>query len=292
MTTKKEFLIKPDFLKRKLPGYGDYSQVKKTIKKHGLNTVCTGASCPNIGECWSQKSMTVMILGSRCSRNCLFCDVKSGNCEEVDENEPFNTAEALHELEMKYAVITSVTRDDLSDGGSSHWAKTIEAVHSKGIFLEALIPDFKNNKKHLENVFSANPEILSHNIETVPRLSKLVRPQADYQTSLEVLKYAVNSKLVTKSSMMLGMGETRDEVIEAMKDLLSAGVSILSLGQYLMPTRKHYPVTRYLDESEFESLKITALSMGFKMVESAPLVRSSFGAAAHIKKSMEFNNIF
>ncbi|MBU1218244.1 lipoyl synthase [Myxococcota bacterium] len=274
---------KPSFLKRDLPGYGDYSEVKRTIKHYGLNTVCTGASCPNIGECWAAKSMTIMIMGSICSRNCLFCDVSKGTCENLDPQEPQKTAAALSHLGLRHAVLTSVTRDDLPDGGSAHWASTIKAVHEASITVEALIPDFQGNRMHIDSVIESKPEILSHNVETVPSLSPHIRPLADYRVSLEVLKYVASKGLITKSGLMLGMGENISEVIQTMHELRESGVRVLTLGQYLMPSRKHYPVSRYLEESEYEDLKFKGLEIGFDIVESGPLVRSSWNGASHVK---------
>lgn len=273
---------KPPWLKTRLPGPGRYADVKRTLRELGLNTVCTEASCPNLGECWGRGAVTVMILGKNCSRDCRFCRVGHDPPRPPDPTEPEHVARALSQLKLKYAVLTSVTRDDLTDGGASHWAETVRAVREAcpDLAVEALTPDFGGSAESLDTVLEAGPHILAHNLETVRRLSPLIRPQAGYVRSLALLRRASDAGFVTKSGLMLGMGETDDEVMEAARDLRSAGASILTLGQYLQPSRAQVPVDRYVEPEKFDRLGLTALAEGFVHVESGPLVRSSYRAEA------------
>jgi lipoyl synthase len=280
---------KPEWLKTRLAGSGRFSELRHLLTKLNLNTVCTEASCPNIGECWKMGSVTVMILGKTCSRNCRFCNVNSSKKPEPpDPEEPEHVAEALSGLSLNHTVITSVTRDDLKDGGSRHWASTISAVKNKckTMTMEALIPDFKFNVTSLNEIMEAGPHVLSHNLETVKRLAPKIRPQASHDGSLMVLKRASSAGAVTKSGLMLGLGETKEEIIEEMKELRDVGVRIVTLGQYLQPSRNHLPVARYVHPDEFQHLAVTAKGLGFDCVESGPLVRSSYRAArqAHLCK--------
>lgn len=273
---------KPKWLKRKLPSGPEYERMKKLIRNNSLNTVCQEAQCPNQFECFSKGTATFMILGERCTRNCGFCAVSNEPLGPPDPDEPFRVAEAVTSLQLQYAVITSVTRDDLSDGGASHFIKTIQEIHkqSPGTLIEILIPDLQGNWDGLSEILKAGPDVLNHNLETVPRLYTRVRPEAIYERSLELLHQAkiLNPKTPTKSGVMLGLGETVDELRMTMKDLLKNGCDILTLGQYLQPSKTHLPVERFVTPEEFESLKEEAIELGFKGVASSPTVRSSFEA--------------
>jgi lipoic acid synthetase len=273
---------KPKWLKRKLPSGPEYERMKKLIKNNCLTTVCQEAQCPNQFECFSKGTATFMILGERCTRNCGFCAVSNKPIGLPDPEEPSRVAEAVASLHLKYAVITSVTRDDLPDGGASHFIKTIQEVHrqSPGTRIEILIPDLQGNWQALAEILQAGPDVLNHNLETVPRLYSRVRPEAIYIRSLELLRQAkiVSPKTPTKSGVMLGLGETVEELRETMGDLLKSGCDILTLGQYLQPSEAHLPVERFVPPEEFDSLKEEALALGFKGVASSPTVRSSFEA--------------
>jgi lipoyl synthase len=272
----------PRWLKVPAPGSADYIDLKRVIHKQRLRTVCESARCPNIGECWAQRTATFMILGDVCTRSCGFCAIKTGTPGSVDELEPERVAAAVAQLGLRHAVITSVTRDDLPDGGATMFARTIEALHQHGAetTVEVLIPDFQGNREALETVTTAGPEILNHNIDTVPRLYPRMRPQANYERSLELLDRARQSGLaLTKSGMMLGAGERREEVIRAIEDLRAVGCQILTLGQYLSPSADHVPVDRYVPPAEFGEWRDLARQRGFRHVESGPLVRSSYHAA-------------
>jgi lipoic acid synthetase len=273
---------KPKWLKRKLPSGPEYERMKKLIKNNCLTTVCQEAQCPNQFECFSKGTATFMILGERCTRNCGFCAVSNKPIGLPDPEEPSRVAEAVASLHLKYAVITSVTRDDLPDGGASHFIKTIQEVHrqSPGTRIEILIPDLQGNWQALAEILQAGPDVLNHNLETVPRLYSRVRPEAIYIRSLELLRQAklVSPKTPTKSGVMLGLGETVEELRETMGDLLKSGCDILTLGQYLQPSKAHLPVERFVPPEEFDSLKEEALALGFKGVASSPTVRSSFEA--------------
>lgn len=281
MKTKTE---RPDWLKIKLRVDNSFTHVRSIVNNYNLHTVCEEAKCPNMSECWSRGTATFMILGDICTRKCGFCAVKSGKPTWFDPDEPKRVAQAVKAMRIKHAVITSVTRDDLEDGGASMFAETIRQIRKivPECKVEVLIPDFKGDESALDLVVKAKPDILNHNLETVPRLYKIVRPQASYERSLKVLEYSKKHGLVTKTGIILGIGETLDEVIEVMKELRKIDVDILTLGQYLQPTKMHLPVDRYVTPEEFEMLKRIGLEIGFKYVESAPLVRSSYRAESHI----------
>ena len=275
---------KPDWLKVKLPTGKSYRKIKEVVSDHKLHTICESGNCPNMGECWGAGTATFMILGNICTRSCGFCSVKTGRPEIVDLSEPENVARSIKLMNIKHAVITSVDRDDLSDGGSIIWAETVRAVReiSPGTTMETLIPDFAGNWINLQRIIDVSPEIVSHNLETVRRLTRQVRIQAKYDRSLEVLKRLKDGGMRTKSGIMLGLGEREEEVIESMKDLRNSSVSILTLGQYLQPTPKHLPVQEFVTPAKFNEYKEAGLKMGFQFVESAPLVRSSYHAEKHI----------
>ena len=264
----------------------NYRFVNNIVKDHNLNTVCAEANCPNIYECWNRGTATVMILGDTCTRACGFCAVKTGKPSWDDPMEPYRTAMAVKKMNLKHVVITSVDRDDLKgDYGSSIWAKTIKDIHHHvpDCTVEVLTPDFKGDSTSLEKVFLAEPEIFSHNLECVERISKKVRTQSNWQRSLEVLRASANFGLRTKTGLMVGLGETYEEVIKTMKEAYYAGVSIFTIGQYLQPTAKHLDVNRYVEKEEFKSYKNFGLEMGFDVVESGPLVRSSYHADEQAK---------
>jgi lipoic acid synthetase len=280
----KTFPKKPEWLRVKLPTGQAYAEVRKIVSEHKLHTICESGNCPNMGECWGAGTATFMILGNICTRSCGFCSVATGRPKPVDPEEPFRVAESVRLMKVKHCVITSVDRDELKDGGSIIWAQTINEIRkqSPGTTLETLIPDFKGQWENLQRIIEVRPEIVSHNIETVRRLTRQVRIQAKYDRSLEVLKRLKDAGLKTKSGLMLGLGESTEEIIETMDDLRSVGVDILTLGQYLQPTPKHLPVLEFVHPDKFKSLKETALSKGFRYVESGPLVRSSYHAEKHI----------
>ena len=273
---------KPNWLKRRLPDGPTYEGVRNLIASSRLHTVCQEAICPNIWECFSNQTATFLILGSTCTRNCRFCAVSSGAPTPPDPDEPAKVAEAAMRMQLKYIVVTSVTRDDLQDGGAGMFAETIRAIREEipDAMVEVLIPDFQGKADALRKVVSAHPDVLNHNLETVPRLYASVRPQAVYRRSLFLLKQAKSwsPSLKTKSGLMLGLGETSDEIQKTLQDLIDAGCSILTLGQYLQPTRNHLPVKRFISPEEFEDWKETALRAGFAQVASGPFVRSSYHA--------------
>jgi lipoic acid synthetase len=270
----------PSWIRVKVSNNEQFVRMRQLVSSHHLHTVCESASCPNIGECWGRGTATFMILGNRCTRDCRFCDILPGKPEKVDEDEPRRVAEAVRLLALKHTVITSVTRDDLPDGGARIWAETIRQVRvlNPECRIEVLIPDFQGKEASLCLIFDVQPDILGHNLETVPRLYPIARPQADYQRSLEVLRRAKEAHVTTKSGMMLGMGEVLEEIRVVMRDLRTNQCDILTLGQYLQPTRQHVPVERYWTPEEFQQLKITGEDMGFLHVEAGPLVRSSYHA--------------
>jgi len=275
----------PDWVKAPLPQGDNFFRLKALVQKHSLNTVCESASCPNIGECWSAGTLTVMILGDTCSRACRFCDVPTGNLQLPRWEEPEEVADMLSKLDLGYVVITSVDRDDLPDGGASHWAETLKRVKKKcpKMKVEALIPDFRGEMNCIEIVCQAKPDVLAHNLETVPSLQAKVRPQCRYQWSLDTLDFARREfGLVTKSSLMLGLGEKKHQVIETMRDLVNIGCDFLALGQYLRPTLKHLEVVEYLPPEEFAEYKEIGESLGLRHVEAGPLVRSSYHAEKQI----------
>jgi lipoic acid synthetase len=275
---------KPKWLRVKLPTGENYRTVRGLVDEHKLHTICESGSCPNMGECWGEGTATFMILGNICTRSCGFCAVQTGKPEEVDEFEPGRVANSVKIMGVKHAVVTSVDRDDLKDGGAGIWAQTVRAIRqqSPGTTLETLIPDFAGKWENLQVLIDVAPEIVSHNLETVRRLTKQVRIQAKYDRSLEVLFRLKKGGMRTKSGVMLGLGESEDEVIETMQDLRSVGVDILTLGQYLQPTPKHLPIVEFIEPMQFEKYRILGLEMGFRFVESGPLVRSSYHAEKHL----------
>lgn len=275
---------KPKWLRVKLPTGKEYQKVRGLVEEHKLHTICESGNCPNMGECWGAGTATFMILGNVCTRSCGFCAVSTGRPVDVDIAEPYNVAQSIKLMEVKHAVITSVDRDDLEDGGSEIWAATIRAIrkHSPGTTLETLIPDFQGKWENLQRIINVAPEIVSHNLETVRRLTKQVRIQAKYDRSLELLKRLKDARLKTKSGVMLGLGETDEEVLETMDDLRSVGVDILTLGQYLQPTKNHLPVVEFITPEMFEYYEKVGIDKGFRFVESGPLVRSSYHAEKHL----------
>ncbi|MDZ7266488.1 MAG: lipoyl synthase [candidate division KSB1 bacterium] len=271
---------RPAWLKVKIPGGEGYHEIKQLVDRHRLHTVCEEARCPNIAECWSRRSATFMILGDICTRSCGFCAVKTGRPAGLDWDEPRRVAEAVACLNLRHAVITSVNRDELPDGGAALFAATIRAVRARvpGCSIEVLIPDFKGNQAALHTVLEAGPEILNHNVETIARLYRRVRPQANYRQSLELLQRAKKAGAVTKSGFMLGLGETLAEAKALLVDLHATGLDIATIGQYLQPTPAHVPVARFVPPAEFQELKEYGLALGLRHVESGPLVRSSYHA--------------
>jgi len=275
---------KPKWLRVKLPTGKNYKNLRNLVSEHKLHTICESGNCPNMGECWGAGTATFMILGNICTRSCGFCAVSTGRPDKVDIFEPAKVAQSIKLMKVKHAVITSVDRDDLPDGGAQIWANTVRAIrkHSPGTTMETLIPDFQGKWENIEPITNVAPEIVSHNIETVRRLTKSIRIQAKYDRSLELLKRLKDAGMKTKSGLMLGLGETENEVIEAMDDLRKIKVDIITLGQYLQPTNKHLSVKEFITPEQFDNYKKIGLNMGFKHVESAPLVRSSYHAEKHI----------
>jgi lipoic acid synthetase len=271
---------KPEWLKIRLSKGDDYLKVKEIVKEHDLHTICQSGDCPNMGECWSKGTATFMILGNICTRNCKFCNVATGKPLLPDLNEPVKIANSIRLMKLKHCVITSVDRDDLPDFGSAHWAETIRKVKEINPIttIEVLIPDFQGNKNCIQRVMDAKPEIISHNLETVERLTPLIRSKAQYHLSLEVLKFIAEGGIRAKSGIMLGLGETEEEIFKVMDDLLEAGCKIITIGQYLQPSRQNYPVEEYITPERFEFYRIKALEKGFDFAESSPLVRSSYHA--------------
>ena len=279
------FKKKPNWIRVKLPVGKKYSNLRSLVDKYKLNTICSSGSCPNMGECWGEGTATFMILGNICTRSCGFCGVKTGRPDTVDWEEPEKVAKSIQIMKIKHAVITSVDRDDLTDMGSIIWAETIKSIRrlNPGITLETLIPDFQGVKKHLDRIITVKPEVISHNIETVERLTREVRIQARYSRSLDVLKYLKSSGVNrTKSGLMLGFGESEDEVIKTIHDLRNANVDVLTIGQYLQPSKKHLQVKNFIKPEIFKKYETIALDLGFIHVESGPLVRSSYKAQKHI----------
>jgi lipoic acid synthetase len=271
---------KPSWLRAKIPGGAVYQQTTQIVREHKLHTVCESAQCPNLGECWSRKTATIMILGNICTRSCGFCAVQTGRPTELDRDEPRRVAEAIRLMGLRHAVITSVARDELLDGGASIWAETIRAVRAENpqTAIEVLIPDFKGRWQDLETVLAAKPDILNHNVETVPRLHKQVRPQAKYTRSLEMLRRAKQAGFVTKSGLMLGIGEQDEEIAATLREMAADHLDILTLGQYLRPSAQHLPMHRWVPPEDFLRWKNFGLEIGFRVVESGPLVRSSYHA--------------
>ena len=277
---------KPDWLKIKLPSGTNYKQVKQIVEGHHLHTICSSGKCPNMGECWGAGTATFMILGEICTRSCKFCATLSGKPLMPDLDEPDKVAESIRLMGLTHVVITSVDRDDLPDGGAAHWAATIRQIRkvNPGTTTEVLIPDFDGKPELIELIALAKPDIISHNIETVERLTPLVRSRAKYRTSLKVVEMIGTFGLVSKSGIMVGLGETTDEVLKCMDDLRQVDCEVLTIGQYLQPTRKHLEVVEYLHPDQFAYFKREGLARGFRIVESAPLVRSSYHAEKHLIK--------
>jgi len=280
----KEKIKKPKWLKVKLPTGQAYKAVRGITKSHDLHTICESGNCPNMGECWGAGTATFMILGNICTRSCGFCNVMTGRPLAVDILEPKKVARSVHLMQVKHAVITSVDRDDLKDGGSSIWVETINEIRKENpeTTMETLIPDFKGRLKDIQPIINVAPEVVSHNMETVRRLTKKVRIQAKYDRSLDVLRFLNEGGIKTKSGIMLGLGETEAEVIETMHDLREVGVSIMTIGQYLQPSKKHLSVLEFITPAQFDKYRDIGLSLGFQHVESSPLVRSSYHAEKHI----------
>jgi lipoic acid synthetase len=275
---------KPDWLRVRLPIGEGYKSVRQLVDSHKLHTICESGNCPNMGECWGAGTATFMILGNVCTRSCGFCSVATGRPEAVDWDEPQRVAEAIFLMKVKHAVITSVDRDELKDGGSIIWYNTIRAVRAlnPGTTLETLIPDFKGERENIQRIVEAAPEVVSHNIETVERLTRKVRIQAKYWRSMEVLRQLKEGGMRTKSGIMLGLGEEMEEVVQTMRDLRNSQVDVITIGQYLQPTRKHLPVVRFVHPDEFAELTAIGYEMGFDYVESGPLVRSSYHSEKHV----------
>ena len=276
---------KPKWLRVKLPTGKKYTELRGLVDKYKLNTICTSGSCPNMGECWGEGTATFMILGNICTRSCGFCGVKTGRPETVDWDEPEKVARSIKIMGIKHAVLTSVDRDDLKDMGSIMWSETVKAVRrmNPNTTLETLIPDFQGLGKHIDRIIDVAPEVVSHNMETVRRLTREVRIQAKYERSLDVLKYLKdNGQRRTKTGLMLGLGETREEVIETLHDLKDANVDVVTIGQYLQPSKKHLPVKQFITPDQFKEYEAIGLDLGFRHVESSALVRSSYKAQKHI----------
>ena len=278
---KIDVLRKPEWLKIRLHRTSEYAEVQRIVEAHSLHTICSSGMCPNKAECWSQKTATFMILGDICTRSCLFCATKSGRPLLIDPSEPRKLAESVRLMNLRYVVVTSVTRDDLPDGGAAHWANSVRAIRTEcpNTAIELLIPDLDANPDLLEVVAASKPDIIGHNIETVERLTPTIRSRAKYRTSMDSLRTLSMMGVVTKSGLMVGLGESDDEVLQALRDLRDVGVKIVTLGQYLRPTLEHYPVAAYITPEKFEWYRLKALEMGFSYCASAPLVRSSYRAA-------------
>jgi len=284
METSKERIRKPDWLRIRLGNNRQFSMTGTIVSSRNLHTICQSGKCPNLGECWNQGAATFMIGGDICTRSCKFCNTKTGKPLPLDPDEPLRVAQSIRELGLKHAVITSVDRDDLPDAGAGHWAETIRQIKARNpqTTLEALIPDFGGNAERIAEVIASGPEIISHNMETVRRLTPFVRSAARYERSLAVLKQIGESNTFAKTGLMLGLGETESEVVECMEEVLSAGCYFLSVGQYLQPSRKHLPVKEYVHPKTFEAYKEKAYALGFRHVECGPLVRSSYRSADYL----------
>lgn len=271
---------KPDWLRAKLPTSKEYKEVRRIVDSHDLHTVCKSAQCPNLGECWSRGTATVMILGNICTRSCRFCAVQTGRPTELDLGEPARVAESIAKMDLQHAVITSVARDDLKDGGASVWAATIRAIHNRvpECAVEVLTADFRGQQEYLDIVLDACPDIFNHNLETVKRLQRPIRKTARYDRSLWVLEHAKSRGFITKSGIMLGIGEQEDEIKAVLQDMVHVGVDVLTIGQYLQPTKEHQPIDRWVHPDEFKRWKEYALEIGFGVCESGPLIRSSYHA--------------
>ncbi len=276
---------KPKWLRVKLPTGKKYTELRGLVEKYDLHTICTSGSCPNMGECWSEGTATFMILGNVCTRSCGFCGVKTGRPDTIDWDEPEKVARSIKLMQIKHAVITSVDRDDIKDMGSIVWAETVKAIRRMNpeTTLETLIPDFQGNERNIDRIIAVNPEVVSHNMETVKRLTREVRIQAKYERSLQVLKYLKDQGIArTKSGIMLGLGETEEEVIQTLKDLRSVNLDIVTIGQYLQPSKKHLPVKQFITPDQFKKYETIGLELGFRHVESGALVRSSYKAQKHL----------
>ena len=275
----------PSWLRMERASGESYTMVKSLVESHRLHTICTSGNCPNIGECWNAGTATLMILGDICTRSCKFCGTKSGRPLPPDPGEPARVAQAVKTMHLKHCVITSVDRDDLPDSGSAHWAETIRRIKEVNpeVTLETLIPDFRANTNDIDRVIDASPEVISHNIETVRRLTPLIRSVAKYDVSLSVLSHIASRGIRTKSGIMLGLGEREEEVNEALNDLYATGCRIVTIGQYLAPSLEHMPVVEYVTPEKFEEYRRKGLEIGFDFVESSPLVRSSFHAEKHVR---------
>ncbi|MEV0587829.1 lipoyl synthase [Nonomuraea sp. NPDC050310] len=280
---------KPPWIKTKLKTGPEYTELKSLVRREGLHTVCEEAGCPNIYECWEDREATFLIGGDQCTRRCDFCQIDTGKPKEYDKDEPRRVAESVQQMGLRYATVTGVARDDLPDGGAWLYAETARQIHTllPGCGVELLVPDFNNIDEQLEEVFSSKPEVFAHNIETVPRIFKRIRPAFRYERSLEVITKARAAGLVTKSNLILGMGETREEVVEAMRDLHGAGTDLLTITQYLRPTPRHHPVERWVKPEEFVELQAEAEAIGFAGVLSGPLVRSSYRAGRLYQQAIE-----
>jgi len=281
---KKVSFKKPKWLRVKLPIGPEYKKVRKLVDDNKLNTICQSGNCPNMGECWGAGTATFMILGNTCTRSCGFCAVSTGKGDDLDEFEPVKVAKSIKTMEIKHAVITSVDRDDLADGGAEHWVKTVKAIRriSPGTTMETLVGDFMGKWRDLQQIIDVAPEVVSHNIETVRRLTKEVRIQAKYDRSLELLMRLKKGGMKTKSGIMLGLGETEEEIYETIDDLASVNVDIITMGQYLQPTPNHLGIAHFITPDKFEEYRLYAVGKGFRHVESSPLVRSSYHAEKHI----------
>ena len=279
-----KYTKKPDWLRVKLPIGKEYAEVRQIVSQHKLHTICESGSCPNMGECWGNGTATFMILGNTCTRSCGFCNVHTGKPLPVDWEEPKMVAESIRLMKLKHAVITSVDRDDLKDGGSMIWEQTVNEVRKvcPGITMETLIGDFQGKWENLQRIIDVHPEIVSHNLETVRRLTKEVRVQAKYDRSLEVLQKLKEAGMKTKSGIMLGLGETEEEIYETMDDLRNVGVDILTIGQYMQPSKNHLVVVEFINPEIFAKYKEIGLNKGFRFVESGPLIRSSYHAERHL----------
>ena len=282
---RKDIQRKPKWMKSPLPSGKTYIKVKDVVKKNKLHTICTSGNCPNMGECWNAGTATFMILGDICTRSCKFCDVKTGKPLPVDWEEPARVADSVKKMQIKHCVLTSVDRDDLEDGGAELWAQTIKAVKevNPGTTIEALIPDFDARPELIQKVIDAGAEVISHNMETVRRLTPTTRSRARYDRSLEVLRIISASPARSKSGIMLGIGETEEEVLETLKDMRQAGVEVVTIGQYLRPSPKHLPIVEFIRPEVFKKYERIGLEMGFRYVESGPLVRSSYHAEKHVQ---------
>lgn len=279
---------KPDWLRARLPNGPDYLETRRNVDAHKLHTVCQSAQCPNLGECWSRGTATVMILGNICTRSCTFCAVQSGRPTELDLGEPARVAESIAQMRLRHVVITSVARDDLRDGGASVWAATVRATRNRNpsTTIEVLPADFRGEQQHLDTLLDAEPDILNHNLETVERLQRPIRKTARYERSFWVLRHAKSRGFVTKTGLMLGIGEREEEIDQLLRDIAAADVDILTIGQYLQPSKKHTPIDRWVHPDEFARWKSRALEVGIRHVESGPLVRSSYKAD---EQAVKFN---